>query len=358
MFVSSSSHTQTCHLISTKYVYHNIADRNAFLISTKTIFEDTCKHCEIPKPAKGIVRMSTESIFYVELIKSDVISFKMIGRDDLKLKYMPVSLLNYLSQGHLPFDLMKTVHRRIRNFKGTSWEKMIDERGAYYTEIEDKVYEALEKWEKKEGSGVVNVNTHTHSNSLMSGSIKEKNTKTNCSSNSKFSNDVYVADEEDEGHIMRHLLFGLAIIIVPVLYYSPAYQDMLLQRAHTKHILALMIISFVTLMVISSSMLWFHYWKRQQQNLKPDIDDDKAYQDFLSFISSPSYQENTKDDEIPQDEIPRYKIPLCEADEAVSISDLSETTKPTTTSHQSKVSRRKNKIRSAFRRLKTKSNLT
>jgi hypothetical protein len=273
---------------------------------------------------------------------------------------MPVSLLNYLSQGHLPFDLMKTVHRRIRNFKGTAWEKMIDERGAYYTEIEDKVYEALEKWEKKEGSGVVNVNTHTHSNSLMSGSIKEKSTKTNYSSESKFSNDVYVADEEDEGHIMRHLLFGLAIIIVLVLYYSPAYQDMLLQRAHTKHILALMIISFVTLMVISSSMLWFH-WKRQQQNLKPDIDDDKAYQEFLSFISSPSYQENgmnTKDDEIPQDEIPQYKIPLGEADEAVSISDLSETTKPTTTSHQSKVSRRKNKIRSAFRRLKTKSNLT
>lgn len=93
--------------------YH-LPDRNAFLIHTKTILEDTCRHCAIPKPEKGVVRMATESIFYVQLVKADVISFKMIGRDDLKLKYMPSSVLNYLSQGHLPFDLMKTVYK-VRN---------------------------------------------------------------------------------------------------------------------------------------------------------------------------------------------------------------------------------------------------
>eukprot|EP00584_Thalassiosira_punctigera_P016972 CAMPEP_0172566050 /NCGR_PEP_ID=MMETSP1067-20121228/110416_1 /TAXON_ID=265564 ORGANISM="Thalassiosira punctigera, Strain Tpunct2005C2" /NCGR_SAMPLE_ID=MMETSP1067 /ASSEMBLY_ACC=CAM_ASM_000444 /LENGTH=356 /DNA_ID=CAMNT_0013357071 /DNA_START=44 /DNA_END=1111 /DNA_ORIENTATION=- len=75
----------------------------------------------------------------------------MIGRDDLKLKYMPSTLLNYLSQGHLPFDLMKTIHRTIRNFEGSVWEKKIKERGAYYTEIEDKVYEQLKVWEKDGG---------------------------------------------------------------------------------------------------------------------------------------------------------------------------------------------------------------
>ena len=127
--------------------YH-LPDRNAFLISTKTIIEDTCRYCDIPKPDKGVVRMATESIFYVQLVKSDAISFKMIGRDDLKLKYMPTALLNYISQGHLPFELMKTIHRTIRNFEGTMWEEKIEERGAYYTEIESKVYEQLEKWEK------------------------------------------------------------------------------------------------------------------------------------------------------------------------------------------------------------------
>lgn len=127
--------------------YH-LPDRNAFLISTKTIIEDSCRYCDIPKPEKGVVRMATESIFFVQLVKSDAISFKMIGRDDLKLKYMPTAVLNYISQGHLPFELLKTIHRTIRNFEGTVWDEKIKERGAYYTEIESKVYDQLERWKK------------------------------------------------------------------------------------------------------------------------------------------------------------------------------------------------------------------
>ena len=128
--------------------YH-LPDRNAFLISTRTLLEDTCRHCDVPRPKGGVVRMATDSIFYIQLIRSDAISFKMISRDDLKLKYVPSSLLNYLSQGHMPFELMKTIHRTIRNFGGTVWEAKIRERGAYYTEIEDKVYDQLERWEKE-----------------------------------------------------------------------------------------------------------------------------------------------------------------------------------------------------------------
>ena len=131
--------------------YH-LPDRNAFLISTKTILEDTSRYCDIPKPDKGVVRMATDSIFYMELVKSDVISFKMIGRDDLKFKYMPSTLLNYISQGHMPFDLMRTVRRTISGFEGTIWEQKIEERGAYYKEIEDKVHVQLRKWDE-EGVG-------------------------------------------------------------------------------------------------------------------------------------------------------------------------------------------------------------
>ena len=128
--------------------YH-LPDRNAFLISTRTLLEDTCRHCDVPRPEGGVVRMATDSIFYIQLIRSDAISFKIISRDDLKLKYVPTSLLNYLSQGHMPFEIMKTIHRTIRNFGGTVWEDKIRERGAYYTEIEDKVYDQLERWEKE-----------------------------------------------------------------------------------------------------------------------------------------------------------------------------------------------------------------
>ena len=127
--------------------YH-LPDRNAFLISTKTILDNYCRHCDIPKPGKGVVRMVTDSIFYIQLLKSDVISFKIISRDDLKLRYVPTSIMNYLAQGHLPFDIIKTVHRIICNFDGTVWDEKINERGSYYTEIEDNVYEQLRRWEK------------------------------------------------------------------------------------------------------------------------------------------------------------------------------------------------------------------
>ena len=130
----------------------HLPDRNAFLIRSKSTLDDTCRYCDIPPPAKGVVRMMTESIFYVQLLQKDVIEFKMIGRDDLKLKYVPSPLLNYIAQGHMPYDLMRNIKRAIVNFEGSVWDKKMKERGAYYKEIEDKVYVQLEKWDK-EGAG-------------------------------------------------------------------------------------------------------------------------------------------------------------------------------------------------------------
>jgi len=129
-------------------VYGNgfhLPDQNTFLIRAKSTQDTSCRHCDIPKPAKGIVRMDTESIFFVQLLQNNVISFKMIGRDDLKLKYIPSPLLNYISQGHLPYELMRTVKRTIKNFEGSVWDEKMKERGAYYKEIEDKVHVQSER---------------------------------------------------------------------------------------------------------------------------------------------------------------------------------------------------------------------
>ncbi len=129
-------------------VYGNgfhLPDQNAFLIRSKSTQDTSCRHCDIPTPAKGIVRMDTESIFFVQLLQKDVIAFKMIGRDDLKLKFIPSPLLNHISQGHLPYELMRTVKRTIRNFEGSVWDEKMKERGAYYKEIEDKVHVQLDR---------------------------------------------------------------------------------------------------------------------------------------------------------------------------------------------------------------------
>jgi len=133
--------------------YH-LPDRNAFLISSKSIVdESSCRYCQIPKPEKGVVRMTTESIFFIQLVERNVISFKLIGRDDLKFRFMPSALLNYIAQGHMPFDLTRTIRYKIRNFEGSPWEEMIRERGEYYREIQDKIHEQLDVWEKEGNRG-------------------------------------------------------------------------------------------------------------------------------------------------------------------------------------------------------------
>ena len=190
--------------------YH-LPDRNAFLISTRTLLEDTCRHCDVPRPKGGVVRMATDSIFYIQLIRSDAISFKIISRDDLKLKYVPTSLLNYLSQGHMPFEIMKTIHRTIRNFGGTVWEDKIRERGAYYTEIEDKVHDQLERWEKEEGIDEDNLDSSKgEAQSPQSTRRKSMPTTDQCTENEVLDR-VFVSDE-NERKVSRQIFITTVII--------------------------------------------------------------------------------------------------------------------------------------------------
>ena len=200
--------------------YH-LPDRNAFLISTKTILEDLCRHCDIPKPDKGVVRMATDSIFYLQLIKSDAISFKMISRDDLKLKYVPNSLLNYVAQGHMPFEIMKTIHRSIRNFEGTVWEKKIRERGAYYTEIEEKVYDQLERWEK-EGTG--NIDPSKRLESLQS--TQQKMMSTNHVTESEGLYHVFMPDENQRKRSWLNFIIPMIVIVCVSLFVSNLHHVM------------------------------------------------------------------------------------------------------------------------------------
>ena len=116
--------------------------------------------------------MSTESIFYIELLPNNEISFKLIGRDDLKIRIMPAALLNHISQGHLPFDLMRTVYRTIRNFENSPWDIAMRKRHSYYQEIEDKVHEQLSNW-KDSGDQSKNTRHENSTEAAMGGQIKD-----------------------------------------------------------------------------------------------------------------------------------------------------------------------------------------
>ena len=308
--------------------YH-LPDRNAFLISTTTIVGDTCRYCDIPKPAKGVVRMTTESIFYVQLVKRDVISFKMIGRDDLKLKYMPSALLNYLSQGHLPFDLMKTVHRTIRNFEGTVWEEKIAERGVYYTEIEDKVYEAIEKWEQEEG-GQTNVQMESkisQSNTAKMGLHQTVKEQPHIVSNYD-EVDFFVSDEKQDKGRQHAVFVTMAVLIVSALcimypeaaavllseaIYLPKRIQAFLEEGNPTDTVKIVIMSFSLPVMVTISSYYVKEFKddvkeidqqqqQHQQSLNQQADNgvvdepsiDSGYDEFLRIIADKDNKIETK----------------------------------------------------------------
>ena len=266
--------------------------------------------------------MSTENIFYVQLVKSDVISFKMIGKDDLKLKYLPTPLLNYISQGHMPFDLMKSVHRTIRNFEGSEWEAMIEERGTYYKEIEDKVLVTLEKWEK-EGGDINNaslqvgnsVNNKKDSAQTMEEEIP---TDTVYCAEIKEQNNVYSLNDEDKS--MRLGNVGLLLImitaVIGTLLYCLAYREMnILHDVVLKHIhdmsdatrsnilLTILVMSIPILCLIS------FFWRQKRPQIDKEegkhtndtdmVDDnDEGYNDFLLMLADKGTDKGQQDEAI------------------------------------------------------------
>ena len=260
--------------------------------------------------------MNTESIFYVQLVKSDVISFKMIGKDDLKLKYLPTPLLNYISQGHMPFDLFKSVHRTIRNFEGSDWEEMINQRGSYYKEIEDKVMVTLEKWEKEGGdinNASLQVRNSVNNKRDSTQSMEQLPTNT-VYSKSKGQNNVYSLNDEDKS--MRLGRTGMLFIITAVigtLLYSLAYREMnMLHDTVLKHIHEMSDTTrnniLLTILVMAIPILFMIRWRRKKPqkdkekgiNNNTDMvdDNDEGYNDFLRMLADKGTDEGQQDEAI------------------------------------------------------------
>ena len=257
--------------------------------------------------------MDTESIFYVQLVKSDVISFKMIGKDDLKLKYLPTPLLNYISQGHMPFDLMKSVHRTIRNFESSEWEAMIEKRGTYYKEIEDKVLVTLEKWEK-EGGNINNASLQVENsaNNKRDTTEEEMPTNTVYYAESKEQNNVYSLNDEDKsmrgyiGMLLTFAVIGTFLFGISRNEYI-AWHDIVLKHIHdmsdatrSNILLTILVMSIPILCLIS------FFWRQKRPQIDKEegkhtndtdmVDDtDEGYNDFLRMLADKGTDKGQQD---------------------------------------------------------------
>jgi len=127
-------------IISEGIGYH-LMDENAILILTKSI--ESSPFCEIPPTPRGVVRVETRTAFLLKLMPGHQVEFCQISHDDLKFKYIPAFVLNYLSQGTVPFEFIQSFKRVMSNYEGSEWEKRVQQKRDFYLEIEERVHEEL-----------------------------------------------------------------------------------------------------------------------------------------------------------------------------------------------------------------------
>ena len=121
--------------------YH-LEDQNAMLCLTKTITDSP--YCDIPRPASNRVRMESRVIFYFQLLPGHRVRFCQISHDNLKIRFLPAFLLNYLAQGIIPLEFIQCFKKRVRRIQGTVWEHRVKvEKRELYKEIEDRVHQQL-----------------------------------------------------------------------------------------------------------------------------------------------------------------------------------------------------------------------
>lgn len=121
--------------------YH-LGGQNAMLCYTKTI--ESSRYCNVPPPQKNRVRMESQVIFFFQLLPGDRVRFCQISHDNLKIRFMPAFLLNFLSQGVIPMEFIHQFKKTVKHIKGTEWDRRVNvEKRELYKELEQRIHEEL-----------------------------------------------------------------------------------------------------------------------------------------------------------------------------------------------------------------------
>jgi hypothetical protein len=87
--------------------------------------------------------MSSNGAFYVRLLPGNRVEFRQIAADDMKLRYVPSPILNFISKGGAPFENIACIKKTLKNFEGSAWEQRIEERTDFYNEIKERVLDEI-----------------------------------------------------------------------------------------------------------------------------------------------------------------------------------------------------------------------
>lgn len=120
--------------------YH-LAEDNAVLILASSIAESP--YCKVPPKSKSRVRIDLQQAFYIELLPGNRVLFRQISHDDLKLRFMPAFVVNWISQGAMPVGFIHSLKSVLRRYESTEFHQRMQQRRDLYGEIEERVHTEL-----------------------------------------------------------------------------------------------------------------------------------------------------------------------------------------------------------------------
>lgn len=120
--------------------YH-LADDNAVLILSTSITESP--FCAVPAKTRTRVRIDMHAAFYIQLLPGNRVLFRQISHDDLKIRFMPAFVVNFLAQGAMPYGMIQSLKAVLRRYEETEFYNRMTERRDFYADIEDRVHKEL-----------------------------------------------------------------------------------------------------------------------------------------------------------------------------------------------------------------------
>jgi len=120
--------------------YH-LADDNAVLILATTIVESP--YCAVPPKSKSRVRIDLQQAFYIQLLPGNRVLFRQISHDDIKLRFMPAFVMNWISQGAMPVGFIHSLKSVLGRYESTEFHQRMQQRRDLYGDIEERVHKEL-----------------------------------------------------------------------------------------------------------------------------------------------------------------------------------------------------------------------
>lgn len=125
---------------------YDVSEERAVAISVSTLTAGkVVQGLTVPEPAEGYTRFEFKGAYYLELTREGIM-FKQLQLIDLNSNVIPPMVMNWIAKGELPMRQLKQIKAKLKKFKGSIWEKMVEEdNDNVYADVHGRLLKVIDK---------------------------------------------------------------------------------------------------------------------------------------------------------------------------------------------------------------------